>query len=412
MHALGVIVLGAVVAIGTWRPINPGVLALVATFLVGTLAFGETVRDTYAGFPIDLLILLVGVTYLFGVAVQNGTVAHIVDRSVGQARRKPALLPWIVFALAAAPAMAGALGSTGVALLAPLAMRVAERCALDRRMIGLMVVHGAAAGNFSPVNVLGALVHQSLGTRGIVISAWSLFAANLVANLLLAVVIVLIFRGHRSSAAPAAVEPAAGEGARALSFDQLATLLVMAAVATGAFVFGLSIGYLALTAAVLLQLAFPSSSTGAERHVAWGVVLLVCGIVTYVAALQRYGTVTAAGTGIASLASPLIVALLLCGVGALTSAFASSAAIIGAMIPLAAPLMAQGAVDPTGLAIALALSATLVDAAPFSTVGALVVANASDAERVHDYRGLLAWGGAMVIVAPLVTWLVFIVPKA
>lgn len=82
MHALGVIVLGAVVAIGTWRPINPGVLALVATFLVGTLAFGETVRDTYAGFPIDLLILLVGVTYLFGVAVQNGTVAHIVDRSV------------------------------------------------------------------------------------------------------------------------------------------------------------------------------------------------------------------------------------------------------------------------------------------------------------------------------------------
>jgi di/tricarboxylate transporter len=412
MHALGVIVLGAVVAIGTWRPINPGVLALVATFLVGTLAFGENVRDTYAGFPVDLLVLLVGVTYLFGVAVQNGTVAHIVDRSVGQARRKPALLPWIVFGLAAAPAMAGALGSTGVALLAPLAMRVAERCALDRRMIGLMVVHGAAAGNFSPLNVLGALVHQSLGTRGIVISPWSLFAANLVANLLLAAVIVFIFRGRRPfDVVTPATEADAGQ-TRSLSLDQFATLVVMTAVAAGAFVFGLSIGYLALTAAVLLQLAFPASSTGAERHVAWGVVLLVCGIVTYVAALQRYGTVTAAGTGIASLASPVVVALLLCGVGALTSAFASSAAIIGAMIPLAAPLMAQGAVDPTGLAIALALSATLVDAAPFSTVGALVVANASDAERVHVYRGLLAWGGAMVIVAPLVTWLVFIVPKA
>jgi Na+/H+ antiporter NhaC len=196
MHALGVIVLGAVVAIGTWRPINPGVLALVATFLVGTLAFGENVRQTYAGFPVDLLILLVGVTYLFGVAVQNGTVAHIVDRSVARTRRRPALLPWVVFALAAAPAMAGALGSTGVALLAPLAMRVAERCALDRRMIGLMVVHGAAAGNFSPLNVLGALVHQSLDVRGLAISPWTLFTANLAANLLLAVVIVAIFRGR------------------------------------------------------------------------------------------------------------------------------------------------------------------------------------------------------------------------
>ena len=37
--------------------------------------------------------------------------------------------------------------------------RSRERYAIDRRMIGLMVVHGAAAGNFSPLNVLGAIVH-------------------------------------------------------------------------------------------------------------------------------------------------------------------------------------------------------------------------------------------------------------
>ena len=103
-------------------------------------------------------------------------------------------------------------------------------------------------------------------------------------------------------------------------------------------------------------------------------------------------------------------ALLLCAVGAVTSAFASSAGIIGAVIPLAAPLMRQGAIGTTGLVTALALSATLVDATPFSTVGALAVANASDDERALVYRGMLAWGLAMVIVAPLLTWLVFVVP--
>jgi hypothetical protein len=55
------------------------------------------------------------------------------------------------------------------------------------------------------------------------------------------------------------------------------------------------------------------------------------------------------------------------------------------------------------------LSATLVDATPFSTVGALAVANASDSERTHVYNGMLAWGASMIIIAPLLTWLVFVV---
>lgn len=121
---------------------------------------------------------------------------------------------------------------------------------------------------------------------------------------------------------------------------------------------------------------------------------------------------TAVGEGIASLGSPNFAALLLCGVGAATSAFASSAGILGALIPLAAPLMAQAAIDTTGLVTALALSATLVDGTPFSTVGALVVATASEEERTHVYRGLLGWGATMVIVAPLVAWLVFVLPAA
>jgi di/tricarboxylate transporter len=154
---------------------------------------------------------------------------------------------------------------------------------------------------------------------------------------------------------------------------------------------------------------FPRSSGDADKKIAWGVVLLVCGIVTYVAALQRYGTVEAVGAGIASSTPPLVTGLLLAVVGAFTSAFASSAGILGALIPLATPLMAQGSIDATGLVVALAISAMVVDATPFSTVGALVVANAEEDERRWIYRGLLMWGAAMVATAPTVTWLIFIV---
>jgi hypothetical protein len=78
------------------------------------------------------------------------------------------------------------------------------------------------------------------------------------------------------------------------------------------------------------------------------------------------------------------------------------------MIPLAVPFMARGDIGTTSLVVALAISATVVDATPFSTVGALVVAHAEDEERPQIYRGLLLWGAAMVITAPLLTWLIFI----
>jgi hypothetical protein len=39
-----------------------------------------------------------------------------------------------------------------------------------------------------------------------------------------------------------------------------------------------------------------------------------------------------------------------------------------------------------------------------------VVANAEDEERAQVYRGLLWWGMAMVVTAPLLTWLLFILP--
>jgi di/tricarboxylate transporter len=223
-----------------------------------------------------------------------------------------------------------------------------------------------------------------------------------------------VFGGLRLSSKKLKPAPATGQvltDAARLRPEQVFTLLALLAVAVAALGFGLNIGFLAIVAAVLLQLVFPGSSE-VEKKIAWSVVLLVCGIVTYVAALQRYGTVQAVGDSIAGMSTPLVAALLICTVAAVTSAFASSAGILGAMVPLAVPFMARGEIGTAGLVVALALSATVVDATPFSTVGALVVANAADEEREQVYQGLLLWGTAMVLTAPVLTWLIFVVPAA
>ena len=69
IHVIGIIGLVVVFVVVTTRSVNLGAVALVMTFVVGSIFESESVDDMYAGFPADLFVLLVGVTYLFGIAV-------------------------------------------------------------------------------------------------------------------------------------------------------------------------------------------------------------------------------------------------------------------------------------------------------------------------------------------------------
>ena len=147
IHVAGIIGLVVVFLVGTLRPINLGALSLVMMFTIGTI-HGESVQDMYRGFPVDLFVLLAGVTYLFGVASNNGTLDRIVEAVARFAGDRRALIPWAVFIVAALPTIPGALTATSVALLAPISLRLARRYDIDPRMIALMVAHGAMCGNF------------------------------------------------------------------------------------------------------------------------------------------------------------------------------------------------------------------------------------------------------------------------
>lgn len=107
---------------------------------------------------------------------------------------------------------------------------------------------------------------------------------------------------------------------------------------------------------------------------------------------------------------PLLAALLLCFTGAIVSAFASSTALLGAIIPLAVPFLMQGHISAIGVVAAIAISTTIVDTSPFSTNGALVVANAPEGERDDVLRKLLIYSALIAIIGPIIAWLILVVP--
>lgn len=162
--------------------------------------------------------------------------------------------------------------------------------------------------------------------------------------------------------------------------------------------------------AVGLTLIFPKSAKGAVDKISWGTVLLIGGIVTYVALLEEHGTVGWLGDQVAGVGVPLLAAFLICLIGAVVSAFASTTGILGALIPLAVPFLMTGQVGAIGLITALAISSSMVDCSPFSTNGALVVANADEKDREMVFRRLMQWGMSIVVLAPVLSWGLLVVP--
>ncbi|WP_447034909.1 SLC13 family permease [Streptomyces sp. DSM 118878] len=413
---ISILVLVVVFVIATTRSINMGALAFAAAFAVGELAADLDADGIFAGFPGDLFVVLVGVTYLFAIARSNGTTDWLVHASIRLVGGRIALIPWVMFVIAGALTAIGAVSPAAVAIVAPIALSFAARHGISPLLMGAMVVHGAQGGGFSPISIYGSIVNGIVEREDLPGNEVALFLASLFANVLIAGVVFVLFGGLRlgrkRAAASDADSPAdspADEETR-LTAPRVATLLSLVALVVAVLVFDLDAGLTAITLAVLLSAVWPDTSRKAVGEIAWPTVLLICGVLTYVGVLEEMGTIKWAGEGVGGIGVPLLAALLLCYIGALVSAFASSVGIMGALIPLAVPFLAQGEIGAVGMIAALAVSATVVDVSPFSTNGALVLAAAPDVDREYFFKQLMVYGGVVVAVVPAAAWLVLVVP--
>ncbi|MFJ8966473.1 SLC13 family permease [Lentzea sp. NPDC102401] len=430
---IAILVLGGMFVIATMLPINIGILALVSSFVVGTFVFGLEDKEIFEGFPVSLFITVVGVTYLFSVAKLNGTIDLLVQGGIRLVRGRAILVPWVLFLVAATLTALGTFTPAAVALLVPIGMSFAFTYRISPLMIGMMVICGAHAGAFSPMAVSGALVYGIVAKSGLTISHATLFFASLGFNLLLAAVTYVMLRRrgeesfdeHPDSAAAdgdapsggGAPAPAGGGVATevrpkttAVTWHQRATLAALVGLVVGALAFHLQIGFLALAAGVVLALLDRANLGKAVDGISWPTILLVAGMVTYVGVLEHSGTIDWVAHGAVGLGAPLLVALVLCVIVGVTSAFASSTAILTATIPMAIPLLLTGSLPVAGVVAAMAISTTIVDVSPFSTNGALVLANARGVDRNRFYRQVISYTCVIVALGPVAAWAVLVLP--
>ena len=458
----------ALFAVCSWRGVHIGVVMLPAACAIGAWLASMPLKEVVGGFPIDILVLLVGVTYFFAVARSNGTIERLVEYALLRVGNRPALLPLVFFLLTLGIA---SMGSPLAALVVvPIAMPLARRYNMDPMVMALAMGTGLSAGGFAPTSLYGIVTYGTAREADIAISSFAPFGVALGMNLLLFVcgfflfgggtLIRQTFRGGRqaSSAAtkqapertdstPASAQGSGTSGAGAanaqntgasgadaggpsavatmeaaglpatVTFSKLHIFTIACIVGLVVAVVGLAlagvtpdIGVLAFAFGAILSFVDPESGRKAIPQIDWSTVLLVGGIITYVSVLDHMGAIDLLGEGAAKIGAPLLAALFICVIGGVVSAFASTTGILAALVPLALPLVANGGITGWAVICALGVCSSVVDVSPFSTVGATFVASADADQRERLTRLLLRWGLSMAIVGPVVLVGVLVLP--
>lgn len=409
MPTVAIAIFVAVFAIATFRNIHLGVLMLPAAFAVGIWLADMSLRDIVAGFPIGILVLIAGVTFLFGIARGNGTIDRVVQAVLATVGTRRGLLPWVFFLITAGVAAMGSPQAGYVVM--PLAMPAARRSGVDPMAMAVAINAGISAGGLAPTSLFGIVTNSTARQAGIDLNPLTLLAAAMVANVALMAAATWLFPGSSLAQTPgdSATEPAATRAQ--FTSQQIVTLTGIAGliltVITG-FWLGLEpdIGVIAFGFGAALALVYPEAGAEGIRRIDWSTILMVGGIVTFVGVLQRMDAVNLLGHAAMNIGTPLVAALVICMIAGLVSAFASTTGILAALVPMAVPLAASGGVTGWALISAMGVCASIVDVSPFSTTGALLIASAAEDERPRLKSLLTRWGLSMVIVGPVVATLV------
>jgi len=456
LSIIAFLVLVAAFAIGSFTKINAGLLATVAAFGVGTLLAGMSIKDVIGQFPAGLFFILVGATLLFAIVRINGTIdllAYWAERLAGD---RKILVPVLMFLLTAALASAGAFTPAAIAIVAPVGLALGMRFGISTLAMGLVIVQGANAGAFSPVNPFGVLANKMLEDAGATDGSFKLYAYCFIFNAVLAAIAYVLVQAimkHRAAkeqarlqageageaqhdggaaapagngapgpsgsgtavlTAPAQTSVATGSTTRtgpekvAATPMRILTLVGIAALLVLTTVLGIDVGVASLIIATVLIVLDSGVQKPAVESMPWSAIILVTGIVTYVGMLEEMGALKELQEGIAGLGNSSLAALITSYVVAIVSAFASTTGTLGVISPVVAPIAMDPLLTPIGVVTAIAISSSVVDVSPMSTSGALLMASAQPKDERMFFRALLLWAIAMIAVVPLLVWFVFV----
>jgi di/tricarboxylate transporter len=397
------------ILVSCFSPLNVGLLSMGFTYLVGNFMGKVPVKTIIAGFPVSLVVMLIGVSYLFATASVNGTLEKLSKFFVKGVRGRAALLPMVYFVLAFVLSSIGPGAIPITALLAPPALAAASQTGIPVFLMAIMVVHGGIAGAMSPIAATGVVANKIIAEIGLPDVSGKVYSSAIISNLVICAAAYVLFGGLKLLRENRTLEASDMEVEK-FTPHQTATLIGILLFAVSVIWLKFDVGLTALTIGVALSIMNPKEEATAIKKISWGTIVMVGGVTMLINLMGQVGGLDMLTTGIANVSSPGTIALTFSFIAGLISVYASST---GVVLPAFLPLV-PGIIEKLGggNAIAVVLCACVgtlvVDSSPLSTLGALALNAAPEKENKQKlFRDLMAWGLSMAVVGAVVSWFFF-----
>lgn len=413
---LSLIALAVAVVVGIVRNVNVGPLSLAISLVIGYYIGGVKIKDLIAGYPVNVFLMLAGITYLFAIANINGTLAKLTNFAVRGVRGNIALLPIVLFIVAFALSSLGPGAITICAMMAAPCMLLASKAKIPAFLMAVMVANGTQAGNMSPIAVAGVIVKGLAQKMNLPDWSFILWMNSLVYFFAIGIGAYLLFGGLKlwKRSGPADASAVMKVDAEPFTSQQYLTLAGIAVLVLGVIFFKVDIGFFGFLIGTVLILLKAADEEKVFKAMPWGAIMMVTGVTVLISLMSKIGGMALFADIMAKQSTPYTVTLVAGFWSGLISAYASTIGVIlPAFVPMAPDLLAKiGAPSSDLLALlsSIILSGHVTDVSPLSTLGAIFIANAAeDQDKKKLFRNLLIWGLVMTPVGAVICWFLFTV---
>ncbi len=417
--------------------LNVGFLGIAFGIIVGGVFAGTPASKVMNAFPLSLFMILVGVTFLFGMAQTNGTMEKLTAYSIRACKGNTALVPIIIYILATFITTIGPGNIAGCALMAPVAMAIASKVKMPAFLMTLLVVgacNGAAFSPFAPTGIISnGIIAKCAPELGIPADYLNTLAWKIHFNSELAQGFVNIggffvmgglkwLREQKGAALDIdelAPKPEPFNAAQKTTLLMVAILIILVVVPglpgmKGVFPKAITnmlsnVGSISFVLSIVLMLTGYGDSKAAVKVMPWSVIMMVCGVSVLIDVMDKAGGLNFLVEVMASVAGPTTICFWTAFVPAVISAYSSSSGVVMPMfLPMTPGLVELTGGDPVSIISAIDVGSHLVDTSPLSTLGALCIASAGEEEdKGVLFRKLLIWGLSMSIVSGIVCYVFF-----
>jgi len=417
LEVISLIAFVIAVIITIWKDSNLGILAIGLAYIIGHLIGGVSVGDIIDGYPSRLLLILVGVTYFFGVAQTNGTLEKLTQYTIKSAKGNVAILPIVLFFLAVIISSIGPGQIATSAMFAAPAMALTIGTGINPLLMAIVVASGAQAGALSPLTPNGIIANTIMADLGVVQDySLTLWFHSLITFLISALIAYVLFGGlklwKKSQVARSANEALKNMKIEPFTMNQKLTLGAIALLIFSVIILDMDVGFVAIGLGFLLTLFKIGDERAIFKVMPWGAIILVTGVTVLIRLMEDIGGIDLFADIMGRFSNPFTVTLVVGFIAAIVSAYASTSGLImPAFMPMAPVLLGVIGAPATALVpllFAIAIAGHLTDVSPLSTTGAVFIGGApASIERRPLFNGMLIWGFGMSVFAAVIVWLFY-----